>query len=621
MLSRALNRRLEPWFRVAVVLLLNIPLIALPLAMNLRGAEPGPVVFLYVAGIILGYYVLLLLVVLTVLSIALLFTPRVLFLLSGLVLTLFNFYLFVDYRVYAICRFHIDPFWMNYVFRDLTGIGLTASSLAYGGFILIGLTVLEFFLFRLARRIRLRRWVLPALASVCLVALATGQIIHVVAFERDIGRITSLTPHFPFYMPVTSHREAVKYGHLLPIELAEGDADSGGGPAASLRYPLQECTAPSVTRPLNVIYLILESWRYDAMSEDISPNIYALSKKGSLFRKHFSSGNATTPGVFGLFYGIHPTYWMAVKSNNATLHNPLLIDLLEQANYSFGIYADSHFERHKIKDTMFRDIPVHETFTGSNRSEKEVDMNNQMISFVREQHEQDRPFMLFGFYKASHYHYVYPDSYRVFTPVKDFSPEMTVRRTERAAYLNDYRNAVYYDDVLIGELLAELEALGLMDETIIIVTTDHGEEFDDDGAGYWGHTSNFTQYQTHVPLVFYYPGKAPRVIDTPTAHVDIPTTLIQEIFGIRNVPADFSNGCNLFSEPIPDRALVVSSNFNHAFVIGDNVYVVFPLYTRGYRLEDIKIEAPAPRSDLIRAVMEEMGRFYTLKDRNAPSSS
>jgi uncharacterized protein len=616
---RALSRRLEPWCRVATVLLLNIPLIALPLSLNLRGVTPDPLVLIYVAGIILGYYVFLLLAVVSIPSIALVFAPRVslrlapraALLLSGLILALFNYYLFLDNRVYAACRFHIDAFWMDYAWHNLAGIGLPASTLVCAGLVLIGLLALELGFVRLAGRRPPRRWILPVLASLSLIALIASQAIHVVAFERDIGRITTLTPYFPFYMPATSHRDAVKYGDLLPID-ATPRGGTGGDPPASLQYPLRDCPAslPAGRRPLNVVFLVLESWRYDAMSDSITPNISSLARKSSVFRRHFSSGNATTPGIFGLLYGLHPTYWMSVKSNNALLHNPLLIDLMEDAHYAFGIYADSHFERHKIKDAMFRDIAVNETFAGSSRPAKEVDMTNQMISFLRAQRADDHPFMLFAFYKASHYHYSYPDSFRVFTPVKEINAATAMRRQERASYLNDYHNAVRFDDALIGDLLAELARLGMMENTVVVITTDHGEEFDDDGTGGWGHASNFTQYQIRVPLVLYYPGRAPRVVDAPTGHVDIPTTLIQEIFGVGNDPADYSNGRNLFGDLTGDRALVVASNVNHAFVIGEDAYAVFPLYTQGYRLADIKMRAQKPQPDLVRTAMEEIGRFY-----------
>jgi len=83
-----------------------------------------------------------------------------------------------------------------------------------------------------------------------------------------------------------------------------------------------------------VVFLVLESWRYDALSDSVTPHIRALARKSSDVRRHFSSGNATTTGIFGLLCGLHPTYWTAVRSNNAVLHNPLLIDLMQDAGSS-----------------------------------------------------------------------------------------------------------------------------------------------------------------------------------------------------------------------------------------------------------------------------------------------
>lgn len=601
---------MQPYLRVLTVLALNLPLVALPLLANLRGMETGPGVLLYVAGIIIGYYGLLLLVGVTVLSLVLFFVPRILYVLVGAALTLFHYYLFLDNRVYAVCRFHIDPFWMNYVLHDPGGIGLSVASWIGAGVVLIVLAAIEFGLFRLARRLRPRGGFAPALVGLVLAAFAGSQVTHVMAYERSLGRITSLTPRLPFYVPVTSHRNAVKYGELLPITAAS-EAAGDDSASASMAYPLCACPAarPTGPGPRNVILLVLESWRYDALSDSVTPNIHALGQQASVFRRHFSSGNATTPGIFGLFYGLYGTYWTAVKANNARLHNPLLIDLMEEAGYAFGIYADSNFKRHKIKDAMFRDITVHEAFDGDSRPEKEADMVNRMIAFLREPAHRERPFLLFGYFKASHHNFYYPDSFRIFTPVKELNAARGLRRAERAGYLNDYYNALYFDDYLIGKLLGELDALGLTQQTMIVVTTDHGEQFDDDGAGYWGHTSNFTRYQTQVPLIFYYPGRAPRIVDVPTSHVDIPTTLIQEVFGVRVDPTNYANGRNLF-QPLPaERALVIASDIGHAFLIGDNVYEVSPVHLRSYRLENIEAGAERPRPDLMRNAVEEMGRF------------
>ena len=93
-----------------------------------------------------------------------------------------------------------------------------------------------------------------------------------------------------------------------------------------------------------------------------------------------------------------------------------------------------------------------------------------------------------------------------------------------------------------------------MENTIVIVTSDHGEEFNDNHAGWWGHSGNFTRYQTQVPLVFYFPGRAPRRVTQMTAHVDVPTTLLEEVFTAGRPTTTATGGT--CSRPQPGAAAV-----------------------------------------------------------------
>ena len=71
---------------------------------------------------------------------------------------------------------------------------------------------------------------------------------------------------------------------------------------------------------------------------------------------------------------------------------------------------------------------------------------------------------------------------------------------EISAHLQDlYRGEIEYLDVQFGELLAKLEAEGVYDDTIIVLTADHGEEFNEHG-GFW-HGLTLYDEQIHVPLV------------------------------------------------------------------------------------------------------------------------
>jgi membrane-anchored protein YejM (alkaline phosphatase superfamily) len=329
-----------------------------------------------------------------------------------------------------------------------------------------------------------------------------------------------------------SYSKAVKYGDLVPL-VAEPEESSRVDGSMAFRYPLRQvrCPVPAGKRRPNTLVIVLESCRFDMMNEVVSPNIHALSLSSSVFLKHFSSGNATPTGIFGLFYGIHPTYWAAVRANSAVIDNPVLIDIVKDGGYAFGIYADSQFDRHKIKATTFRGIEIHESFAGAAPDAKDQDLTSQIVEFMEAQKREGRPFLGLAFYKSTHYRYHYPAGTARFRPFQELNVTLPGDPRNLPLYLNHYRNAVSYVDGLVGQIVRRLEASGLLSETIIIVTSDHGEEFNDNGAGYWGHCGNFTEYQTRVPLVMYVPWEKPRQVTKVTAHIDVPTTLVQGVFG------------------------------------------------------------------------------------------
>jgi arylsulfatase A-like enzyme len=91
-----------------------------------------------------------------------------------------------------------------------------------------------------------------------------------------------------------------------------------------------------------------------------------------------------------------------------------------------------------------------------------------------------------------------------------------------------YDSAVSYHDERLGELVAELERLGIWDETLLIVTADHGEELFEDGR--CGHGGSLRDTLVRVPLLVRYPPRiAPAVVDEGVDQVDILPTLLEAI--------------------------------------------------------------------------------------------
>lgn len=602
--------RADDYTLVVTAVGLNAPFVAIALARHLEAGSTSGIAGLYALLVFLGYYALGFLAAASLLFAVTMFSRRLALASAGAFLTCGLFYLILNSVIHGIYRFHVDAFWLQYLFTSYSGLGIPPSLLAFAVGVFLLIAILEWVLFRLARRLRRRSTLAVAFAGTAFAAFAVSQAIHVLAYYRNDSRITAITPQLPFYHPITSHGQAQKYGDLVTM-VSETTGSTGDGRGAALRYPLADIRSPVIPGEHlpNILMIALESWRYDMMDSLVSPHMAAFGQRSSVFLDHFSSGNCTPAGVFGLFYGIHPTYWTAVKSNAAAIDNPVMIDVLKEHGYDFGIFADSDFQRHKIKDAVFRGIEVHESFAGASHDQKDRDMTDRLLEFMGGREREQRPYFAFAFYKSTHYSYCYPKEAAIFRPSQKLNIGLVGKEKVPELFLNDYRNSIHYVDQLVGDVIDHLESKGRLENTIVVITSDHGEEFNDNHANYWGHCGNFTQYQTRVPLIFYLPRHAPRRVTTATAHVDLPATILAQGFGLTNVQ-DYSNGRDLFGPLDAPRPLIVSSYLNHAFIMGDDVYEVFPMYVQKYKLENIKSAAGPPQGALVRQAMEEMRRFY-----------
>ncbi|HEX7881060.1 MAG TPA: sulfatase-like hydrolase/transferase [Candidatus Eisenbacteria bacterium] len=602
---------LDPYARMLLVAALNTPFLLAVLAFHIEGVSWTSPAAVYAVLAFLGYYVSFLLAGITVLFFVTWYSRRLFIGAGTLLLALSLFYLFVNSIVHRIYHLHIDAFWIEYLVQNFSGIGFTPFMIGMAVAVLLGIVALQAWIHRRVRRARNPGWIVTGLLVTCLLSLAGSQAVHVVAHETNDTRITSITPQLPFYFPLRSHRNALKYGSLM-----SGIGEPSGPPATegsrTLRYPRHEvsCVIPEGGRRPNILMIVLESWRGDMLNATVSPAMSAFAARSSNFLNHLSSGNATPTGIFSLLYGLHSTYWLSVKADNAAIDNPVLIDVLKANKYAFGIYADSHFSRHKIKDAMFRGIDVHESFSGSTADLKDADLTDRLLAFIGAEQREGTPFFGFAFYKATHFSYYYPADDAPFQPARDVNPAIALSSTDPTAFLNDYRNAIHYVDELVGRLLGRMDEMGVLENTIVIITSDHGEEFDDNHASYWGHCGNFTEFQTRVPMIIHVPWKEPRVVMARTSHVDIPPTILQEGFGLGTEAGDYSNGCNLFSPLENSRPMIVSSYVNHAIVVDDDVYVVNPTHLEKYKLSDIHAKAGSFTPATSKRAIEEMSRFY-----------
>jgi membrane-anchored protein YejM (alkaline phosphatase superfamily) len=358
---------------------------------------------------------------------------------------------------------------------------------------------------------------------------------------------------------------------------------------------------------LNLLFIVVEGLRYDMAGENVMPNLHALGKDAWVFQNHFSGGNATRFGIFSLFYGVHGSYWRSFLNEGV---GPVLMSGVARRDYELGIFASAPLSSPEFDRTVF--VEVADRLEPPPRAEA-VDQRDVQITRRLEERLQEnaagKPFFGFLFYDAPH-KYAYPASFRApFKPDLQTISYVTLGPDSDATpFLNRYKNSLHFVDGLIGDLIVFLRRRGLFEKTIILVTGDHGQEFNETGQNYWGHNGNFSRYQIQVPLIVRWPGARPRMWLHQTSHMDVVPMLMRDYFRCDNPIADYSHGRHLLDDS-PRDYLTVSSWSKSAIVKGDAVMILENYGIDVRALGDYSPKAQEPDLRALDAVMRSRSQF------------
>jgi len=350
----------------------------------------------------------------------------------------------------------------------------------------------------------------------------------------------------------------VRLAHLLDLEGLPPDLEVLPE-NATLAYPLAWPEIdPDGLRP-NMMFLVVDSWRKDMFSPEMTPAIHGYSEGARVWENHISGGNGTRFGVFSMLYGLHGSYWWPVLEER---RRPVLLETLESLGYDLRVFSSASMEFPEFKDTAWvgmgdRVVDEHPSKFSHDRDSMVADRIDEWLA-QREAEGNEKPFFCFVLLDSPHQPY-----YNNGGPYQPAAEEVDYIELGRngddpellGLVFNRYRNSVLYADAVAGRILDSLEQSGEMDETVLLVTGDHGEEFNE--CGFWGHTSSFSRPQLDVPFFMRGPGIEPGVESGRTSHLDIASTLLELIGADPAQRLDYSLGEDLFDPP-KDRARVVA---------------------------------------------------------------
>ncbi len=358
------------------------------------------------------------------------------------------------------------------------------------------------------------------------------------------------------------------YGLLATVSL-------GGQRDQELIYPKALPEIPEGAPRPNILLVVLDSWRRDAMSTEVTPNLTLREAQSRTFANHKSGGNGTRFGLFTMLYGLHGSYWFRALENNTT---PVLLDTLQAMDYDIRVISAASMkfpefmrtawfglEREQVVDSFLKE-------TGEPISRRS-DVKDSLVADAFEQWMEDRdteddqrPYFSFVLLDSPHQPYFNPGG--PFEPAleKELEYISLGRTTEepelgilREKVSNTYKNSVLYTDGIAERILARAEQVDRDHPnaagTIVLVTGDHGEEFYE--SGFWGHTSNFTPEQIDVPFFMYGPGIEPGIESNPTSHLDVSNSLLELLGADPEKRHGYTQGESLF-DPLSERIRVVA---------------------------------------------------------------
>ena len=316
--------------------------------------ENSTLLFLFRSAMLISHFTLLSALLLLPILLLILLVPRsrIVIPIGVLYVTLILCALLVDIQVFHLYRFHINAGVMNLLFGGAASETFVFPPDMYieAGMIIIGVSTV-------VAAVAAATWVYvrrgpariavhgPLIAFVAICTLAFHGV-HVWADALANEAIVEQTEVLPFRYALTAKRMLRRWG----VNVRRGSAIRAGDDRGGLSYPLHPLACEAPERAPNIIFIVIDSWRFDAISREITPNVHAFSERTVRFEDHLSGGNATRIGVFSLFYAIPGTYWHRVLAEQ---QRPVFINQLLARNYELGIFRSAPLYSPEFDRTIF----------------------------------------------------------------------------------------------------------------------------------------------------------------------------------------------------------------------------------------------------------------------------
>ncbi|GAA3600623.1 LPS biosynthesis-modulating metalloenzyme YejM [Gibbsiella greigii] len=417
------------------------------------------------------------------------------------------------------------------------------------------------------------------LAALFIAAFSASHLMYIWADANFYRPITMQRANLPLSYPMTARKFLEKHGLLDQQEYERRLMQQGNPEAVTVEYPLSDLSYRDKGSGYNLLMIVVDSVRNQDMAQDM-PALTRFAQENVHFMNHYSSGNRPDTGLFGLFYGISPTYLDSVL---AARKPSALIGALGAQGYQFGLFSSNGFNAALYRQALLTDFTL-----PAPRVQSDADTRQQWQHWLVEQSGGTPWFSYINFRGAG--------------PLTDAQAPAT--------FIQRYRAGAQDADEQINQVLNTLKARGLLEKTVVVITAEHGVEFDDNGHGNWGAGSSFNQQQLKVPLIIHWPGTPAQAINKLTGHNDVMYTLMQRLLHVQTPPKDYSQGEDLFTAQRKHNWLATGDNNQLIITTPTQTIVLDSNGTyRAYDENDREIKGEKPQLALLLQVLTDVKRF------------
>ncbi|WP_105465654.1 LPS biosynthesis-modulating metalloenzyme YejM [Escherichia coli] len=419
---------------------------------------------------------------------------------------------------------------------------------------------------------RRRRFARP-LAAFLFIAFIASHVVYIWADANFYRPITMQRANLPLSYPMTARRFLEKHGLLDAQEYQRRLIEQGNPDAVSVQYPLSELRYRDMGTGQNVLLITVDGLNYSRFEKQM-PALAGFAEQNISFTRHMSSGNTTDNGIFGLFYGISPSYMDGILSTRTPA---ALITALNQQGYQLGLFSSDGFTSPLYRQALLSDFSMPSVHTQSDEQTA-----TQWINWLGRYAQEDNRWFSWVSFNG--------------TNIDDSNQQAFARKYSRAAgNVDDQINRVFN----------ALRDSGKLDNTVVIITAGRGIPLSEEEETFdWSHG------HLQVPLVIHWPGTPAQRINALTDHTDLMTTLMQRLLHVSTPASEYSQGQDLFNPQRRHYWVTAADN--------DTLAITTPKKTlelnnngkyRTYNLRGERVKDEKPQLSLLLQVLTDEKRF------------